>query len=444
MQIRVLKQILSYYVHHKIIIDRTFLLLLLTGYTISVYQRGTDFPVVYEAGNRMLQFERITYFEAHAFSYPPFFAFISIPLALLPYQLAKMVYFFLSVGALVMSVRWLKIILENSSRFKIPDSSQLSKLFTGIYLLLTARFIINNFEHLQSDMFILLSMTGGLYLFTKGKNVQSAFILAFGASIKVTPFLMLIYFLWKREWKIFIIGLIFTLSLNFLPDIFFGSKRDNSYISEWTSLITGRLIPQGTLLETDKVWGLTSRMNQSLSTALQRYFTNSPVITYSDHKVYVNMLSLEPKSVKLIAFFIILFMGAGFAWVTRKRIDSRYDDRYLLEYALALILILLASPVSSKPHFSTMLLSHALIIASLYHGLLNKTYLNSLLFAFALSTIMVDGIVGKEIGRYLEALGNVTFHAITAGSLVLIILLNLKPKFTGNNNRKLFSYPSDE
>ena len=149
----------------------------------------------------------------------------------------------------------------------------------------------------------------------------------------------------------------------------------------------------------------------------------------------INMMSLEPKSVKLIALFIILLMGAGFTWVTRMRFDSRSDDRYLLEYALALILILLASPVSSKPHFSIMLLSHALIIASLYHGLLNKTYLNSLLIAFTLSTIMVDGIVGKAIGRYLEALGNVTFHAITTGSLVLILLLKLRPIITGINSR---------
>ena len=435
LRIRAFKPLLSYYVNHKKIIDRTFLFLLLTGYTISVYQRGTDFPVVYEAGNRMLQLERITYFEAHAFSYPPFFAFISIPLALLPYQLAKMSYFFLSVGALLMSVIWLKKIIENSERFKIPEDSHMSKFFTGIYLLLTARFIINNFEHLQSDMFVLLSMTGGLYFFTKGKNVHSALMLALGASIKVTPFLILIYFLWKREWKLFALGLIFTITLNLLPDIFFGSNRDNSYLSEWTPLISGRLNPQETLSETDEVWGLTSRMNQSLSTTLQRYFTDAPVITYSDHEVHVNMLSLEPKNVKLIALFIILIMAAGFAWVTRKKYKSRSDDRYLVEYALALILILLASPVSSKPHFSILLLSHALIIASIYHGQLNKGYLNSLIFAFILSTLMVDGIVGIEIGRYFEALGNVTFHAVTAGSLVLIILLNLKPKITGQISR---------
>jgi len=419
-------------VHNKKIIDRIFLFVLLTGYTISVYLRGTDFPVVYEAGNRMLQFERITYFEAHAFSYPPFFAFISIPLALLPYQLAKMVYFFLSVGALVMSVKWLIEILENSNRFKIPKSSQMSKFFTGIFLLLTARFIINNFEHLQSDMFILLSMIGGLYFFTKGKNVHSAFMLAFGASMKVTPFLILIYFLWKREWKIFILGLMFTLLLNFLPDIVLGGKRDKSYISEWVPLISGRLNPEKSSSETDKVWELNSRMNQSLSTTLQRYLTNSPVITYSDHKVHVNILSLKPKSVKLITLFVILMLAIGFAWVTRKKIDSHSDDRYLLEYALALILILLASPVSSKPHFSTLLLSHALIIASFYHGYLNKEYMIPLIIAFILSTLMVDGIACKEVGRYLEALGNVTFHAITAGSLALMILFKFKSNIINN------------
>jgi len=124
-------------------------------------------------------------------------------------------------------------------------------------------------------------------------------------------------------------------------------------------------------------------------------------------------------------------MAIGFAWVTRKKIDSRSNDRYLIEYALALILILIASPVSSKPHFSTLLLSHALIIASFYHGYLKKEYLIPLTITFILSTLMVDGLVGKEIGRYLEALGNVTFHAITAGSLSLLILFKLKSNNSG-------------
>lgn len=430
--IRIFKPLLAYYVLHKRVISRIFLFLLLTGYTVSVYLRSTDFPVIYEAGNRMLQSERITYFEDYAFSYPPFFAFITIPLALLPYQLAKMAFFFLSVGALLISVIWLKRILNNSTKFRIPESSTFSKIFTALYLLLTARFIINNFEHLQSDMFILLSMTGGLYFFTKGKNVHSAFMLALGASMKVTPFLILIYFLWKREWKIFVIGLIFTITLNLLPEIFFGTKRENSYLAEWTPLITGRLNPSVTNSETDKVWILTSRMNQSLSTTLQRYLTNSPVVTYSDHEVYVNVMSLDPKSVKLISLFIVLLMGTGFAFVTRKKLGSHSDDRYILEYALALILILLASPVSSKPHFSTLLLSHALIIASFYRGQLKKGLLYLLIFAFTLSTIMVDGIVGKEVGRQLEALGNVTFHAIVAGGLVLVILLNMKSNISAD------------
>jgi len=423
-----------FYVRHKKIVDRVFLILLLTGYSISVYLRGTDFPVLYEAGNRMIQFEQITFFETHAFSYPPFYAFISIPLALLPFQVAKMIYFFLSISALVISVVWIKRIIADSGSFNIPESSTFSKIFTGLFILFSARFIINNFEHLQSDMFILLTMTGGLYYFRIGKKFNSAFMLALGAALKVTPFLMLLYFLWKREWKIFLIGVLFTILLNIMPDLFLSSNRETSYLSEWTPLITGRLNPQESSTETDKVWELTSRMNQSLSTTLQRYFTNAPVVIYADKTVYVNMLSLRPESVKMLSLFIVLLMGAGFAWVTREKIEKHTDDRYLLEYALALILILLASPVSSKPHFAILLLPHALIFSSLYHKRLNINYLNSLIFAFVLSSLMVDGFVGKEIGRYFEALGNVTFHAITAGSLVLIVLLKLKANSTENDS----------
>jgi len=97
-----------------------------------------------------------------------------------------------------------------------------------------------------------------------------------------------------------------------------------------------------------------------------------------------------------------------------------------LEYALALVLILLASPVSSKPHFATLIIAHSLIVAAVFNRFLDKKYLSLLIFAFILSSLMVDGIVGNMIGRNFEALGNVTFHALTAGSLVFIILLKLK------------------
>ena len=125
-------------------------------------------------------------------------------------------------------------------------------------------------------------------------------------------------------------------------------------------------------------------------------------------------------------------MGLGFAWVSRKRIFSRNDDRYIVEYALALVLILLASPVSSKPHFATMIVGHGVIIAAVYRGFLDKNYLSSLIFAFLLSTLVVDGFVGKFIGRNFEALGNVTFHAVTVGMLVLTILSKMKNQIPDN------------
>ncbi len=118
--------------------------------------------------------------------------------------------------------------------------------------------------------------------------------------------------------------------------------------------------------------------------------------------------------------------------MTRRRFFSRSDDIYKVEYALALVLILLASPVSSKPHFATMIVAHSLIVAAVYKGFLDKNYLWSLIFAFLLSTLVVDGFVGKFIGRNFEALGNVTFHAVTVGMLVLTILSKMKNKIPDN------------
>jgi len=302
--------ILLKYISHKRIIDRVFLSLLLIGYSISVYLRGTDFPVVYQAAQKMLNLESITYFEPHAFSYPPFFAFLSIPLTFLPYQAAKMLYFYVSVAALVYSIIWLKQILTNSKLFNIPGNSNFQSFYAIIFIALTARFIINNFEHLQSDMFILLSMIGGLYFFLNGKDGLSAFFLALGASIKVTPIFILFYLLWKRQWKIFALGIFFVISLNLLPDLFFNKKGDSTYIAEWLPLVTGKLASSENKDETDLIWAPTSRMNQSITPTLYRYLVHEKISTYSDNYVYVNVLSLEPKTVKKTNFF--LYHGIGF------------------------------------------------------------------------------------------------------------------------------------
>ena len=418
--------ILEKYIAHKRTIDRAFLTLLLIGYSISIYLRSTDFPTLYQAAERMLNLESVTILEPHAYAYPPFFAFLSIPLTFMPYQVAKMLYFYVSVAALVYSIIWLKRILSKSRLFNIPSNSKFYNVYTIIFIALTARFIVNNFEHLQADMFILLSMIGGLYFFLNGKDSLSALSLAIGAAVKVTPLFILFYFLWKRQWKIFSLGIFILISLNLLPDILLEKKGNSTYIAEWLPLVTEKLTPSGNDNESELSWSPNSRMNQSVSATLYRYLVHEKISTYSDKYVYVNIFSLNSKTAKKISISIILLMGLGFAWVTRRRIFSRSDDRYILEYALALVLILLASPVSSKPHFATMIVAQSLIIAAVYKGFLDKYYLSSLIFAFILSSLMVDGFVGKIIGRNFEALGNVTFHAVTVGMLILTILLKTR------------------
>lgn len=424
--------VLEKYITHKKIIDRAFLSLLLIGYSISIYLRGTDFSTLYQAAQRMWNLESVTILEAHAYAYPPFYAFLSIPLTFLPYQLAKMLYFYISVAALVYSIIWLKRILSKSILFNIPNTSRFYNVYSIVFIALTARFIINNFEHLQADMFILLSMIGGLYFFLNGKDSLSALFLAIGAAIKVTPMFILFYFLWKRQWKIFLLGIFFLISLNLLPDIFLDKKGDSTYIAEWLPLVTEKLTPSGNDNESELSWSPNSRMNQSVSATLYRYLVHEKISTYSDKYVYVNIVSLNPKTAKKLTISIILIMGLGFAWVTRKKIFSRSNDAYLLEYALALVLILLASPVSSKPHFATMIVAQSLIVAAVYKGFLDKNYLSSLIFAFILSSLIVDGFVGTIIGRNFEALGNVTFHAVTVGMLILTILLKTKNKTSDN------------
>ena len=127
------------------------------------------------------------------FNYPPFAAVFLEPLSVLKWAPALLVWRVVLVGVVLLSVyfsvlltgldyRWLKFGLAAVAAFSF---------FPLIETLLEG----------QIDPFILLFWVLGIYLFEKGRSVESAFVFALGTVLKLSPAMVIGLFLLRRRWK---------------------------------------------------------------------------------------------------------------------------------------------------------------------------------------------------------------------------------------------------
>jgi hypothetical protein len=105
-------------------------------------------------------------------------------------------------------------------------------------------------------------------------------------------------------------------------------------------------------------WYSDAVFNQSLSGAAYRWFATRYTSTDTGIQVGKRSDAWQPSTVKAIVYATELVLLLAAAWAIGWRRDRRSMDpnREPLEYGLVLTLMLLLSPMSSKPHFCILIL----------------------------------------------------------------------------------------
>jgi len=132
--------------------------------------------------------------DANYYLYPPFFALLAAPMALLSYAHAHDLWYLLNLLALGGFVAW----------FLIRGKDALSAAEKAGAVILTAFFwpALFTFGAGQANYFILLLIFAGFVAAEKGRDVAAGLALAVATAIKLTPGLLLAYFLWKRRFAL--------------------------------------------------------------------------------------------------------------------------------------------------------------------------------------------------------------------------------------------------
>lgn len=399
------------------------LLLFLIVYGISIMNRSTDYWVFQLAAQRLLDLESITRYENMAYSYPPLFAVLMLPITLLPTWLGSWIFYFMSLAATVISIKLTLSIFKKITASLLLTTTQINFILIASFLL-GSRYIFNNLEHLQFDGFVFLFIILTIFYVIEKRWKYAAFFLALSISFKVTPLLLLVYFLFRKNYSLFAWSIIFLLGLNIIPEILFGIFRGESYNWEWVKLVVLKMDTQHlTTHEITAIWPPNSIMNQSLKPWIYRLFTeNSVSIKGSDYSPNLFNFSASISSfISLILSGIMLIVSFVVLW--RDKLLNHFN--LLGEISLVLCLMLLLSPVSSKPHFVTLIIGHLFIFTNL-----TKYNYSKITIYFYITLFFVLGflppLLGSFADQYAQLYGATTLHAIAIWIIVLFFLTNKK------------------
>ena len=151
---------------------------------------------------------------ASGFIYPPLAALLLLPFGLFDYPTAKILF-----GVLVLvSVIGLCYGLSQGDH-TTQDPAQRSIIPGEAFLFISCSFpLLATFERGQIDLVVVLLTWLSFDAYDRRKNIPfSAFILGIATCIKIFPAVVLIYYLSKKQFKLFFASIASTIILFFLP-----------------------------------------------------------------------------------------------------------------------------------------------------------------------------------------------------------------------------------
>jgi hypothetical protein len=224
------------------------------------------------------------------------------------------------------------------------------------------------------------------------------------------------YLAWRGKWLAALWLVTIAVGVNFLPDLAHHSPSGGFWAVDWYTHYVRPMEKEDFVPGT---WYAEISGNQSLSGAVNRFFTTSLKWTAEGAAIVKNMSSPSPKALRGITLLLdaLVTIPAAFAlWRRRRRTDDPPRDGPLadaLEFSIIFLLMLLLSPRSSRTHFGIMLLP-ALCI-----GRIAVSERSRAAWAVLLSATFVSLI------SYSNPLNILFSAALWAGALSLVAVLLL-------------------
>jgi Glycosyltransferase family 87 len=341
-----------------------------------------------------------------SFTYPPAFAFVMIPFAPLPMWLCLLIWYGITIVAIVGSFK----LSEQIAGRLFADSFSKNELawVRLISIALSFKFVLAVLETGSYDALSLVFILWGLAALADRRDGVAGAALGFAAAIKATPLIFLPYLLFKKRFAAAAGFAIVLLVVSFAPDAFFTPTGGVAgYLRTWLYQVAGASLafdPSAGLL---LFWVGPSALNHSLRGAVS--------LQIDEH----SHAGLHKFIVYGVDLAFVIFASALIAFRKVQR------DNIAVDGSILLIGALLLSPMTSRSHYVALVLPYVMLtMVVLRDQVTRRTGIIILATSFFFLTLTSNDVVGKTISDWAYVHSFLVIGALTLMIYIAVIAWN--------------------
>lgn len=356
------------------------------------------------------------YGPGHWFPLPPTVLLALKPLAAVGFVGAAIIWAGLKLAGLTASgALYLRQIGQSAMPFGVVVMAALFGL----------RPIVADLQHGNVNIFMFVFLAFGWGFYATRRDLLAGVMTAAAIVMKVTPGLLLVYFLYKREWRVCAAaGITLLLLVIVVPAAFIGMDATLRLHREWFDMLLRPYVVDG--------YVTISAMNQALYGVILRlgeWWGLLPLEHISVEDAIAAGSDVSAKPIGAAGFLkpaISIGFLASLAWLCRGRNDNRAGLRPMLEFALVLLAMLLMSERTWKHHATTLFLVYLPLwyaVACLsWTDRFRALLAGGLFVQLALMLATSEGFVGETAAEHAMFAGTFCWGLVVAYLEVGLIL----------------------
>ncbi len=339
-----------------------------------------------------------------AFTYPPIFAFVMIPLVPLPLVLQNLIWYLVTLGSIVGCV----ILSARMTQIIVPDDwseRDLAWLY-GLGVLLNLKFIFAALSNQSYDASVVLLVLVGIMALATDRPMWAGASLACAAALKATPLLFLPYLVAKQHYRAAAVMALALAAACVLPDRIFaiaGGPAGGSYLLDWLLQVAQPALIEKLDGNPITFWLASNTDNNSVRGLVGMWFDDfNPAFGHVLYAVY---------AVYCIALALVL------------RSTGNGARAAAIDGSLLLISMLLLSPMTSQSHHIALVLPVFAIVATWVKGggSPRRTAGLLLIASFILTNASSKDIVGQTVTLWAKEYRLIVFNALLLAAFFPIL-----------------------
>jgi len=367
------------------------------------------------------------YGRGHWFPTPTLVLIALVPLTKVGYTTAGVIWAALKIIGFL-GVMFLLIREVGRDALAVPLGVLIMTVLFGL------RPVVGDIQHANLNIFMMIWLTLAWVLYMRKRDFWAGLFIGLAIVTKVTPALLLVFFIYKRCWRVCLgAGVGLLLFALVIPGVYLGFLENIRLLCNWFDMLVAPYALHG--------YATLEIPNQSLYGTLLRLLSNAGVLSIQAMPSLEawdtgmeDMVRPDGTLGRLLRPAIGLMTVGALAWLCRGRRASRRDPRAILEFALVLLAMLLLSERTWK-HHATML---PIVYLAVWYGLtcldwsprFRGWFVGGLVVQLFLLLGTSQGLVGEDLAELLLDGGVFCWGLLLCFVQVGVMLCMLRRRYT--------------